>query len=122
MSYSDPIYETYRWLANASLSTAATVGYIQGPTGKTGRVVNVSAVITTATTVAASAVTVGVSGDLDSIISVNVPVKSANTAVAASKSELSGSSLMAADTVYIVSGDGGATAGAADITVTVAWF
>jgi hypothetical protein len=122
MSYESPIYESYTVLANASLSTAAVAKRLIGPSGKTGRVVAASCVTTTATTVAASEIRVGTAADPDAFFAMAVPVTAINLGVVASKAELDAGSLITPDTLIQISGDGGATAGAADITITVAWF
>lgn len=122
MSYSAPIYESYTVLANASLSTAALAKRFIGPEGLTGRIVNCSAVITTATTDAASTIQVGIESDPNSAFSMSVPITAVNLGHVATAAELSAAGNLTADTIYQIYGGGEATAGAADITLTVAWF
>lgn len=121
--YDKGIVETYRFAA-ATLSAAATVGRFIGPAGKRGRVVNVSHVVTTDVTVAAAAVTVGESGAA-SPISHTVPVSVAGAAVAIPRATVRAQAAtyeLPADTVVLVASDGGPTAGAADLIVTVNWY
>ena len=75
MSYSDPIYTTYRFPA-ATLSSAAIVGRFVGPSGKEGRLIDIATVITTATTVASCTVDVGLTADVDAFGTLTVPVTS----------------------------------------------
>lgn len=122
MSYSEPIYQTYTVLANASLSTAAVAKRFIGPIGKQGRIVDCSAIITTGTTTNPSTIIVGTAGDTDSIFTMTVPVLAADAGHVATEAEISAAATLAADTVYLMSGGGEADAGAADITLTIAWF
>lgn len=122
MAYDQPLVETFRWLANGSVSTAAGVGYIHGPDGKQGRVLNFSAITTTATTVAASKLLLGTDADADAICTLDVPVLAVKKPAVMSAGDIMDAPLLDADTVYLVSGDGGATAGAVDITLTIGWF
>lgn len=130
--YDNALRETYRFPA-ATLSAAAVVGRFIGPAGKRGRIVNVSHIVTTGVTVAAAAVTVGVNG-ATSPVSHTVPISSANAGAAIPAASLKGQvegsdglatgeiAELAADTVVEVASDGGPTAGAADLVVTVDWF
>jgi hypothetical protein len=120
--YDYPLVETYRWLANASVSTAAAIGYIKGPAGMRGKILNLSFMTTTATTVAASTIMVGNDGDADSILTLDVPVAAAKLGTAIPREDLIALTDLSADTVYLVSGGGEATAGAGDVTLTVGWF
>ena len=122
MAYDKPLVETYRYLANASLSTAAVAGRIIGPKGKTGKVLNCSVVTTTATTVAASELRIGTAADPDAVMALAVPVTAINLGVVATEAACRAAAVIAADTIYQISGDGGATVGAGDITVTVGWY
>lgn len=131
-SYDNALRETYRFAA-ATLSAAAVVGRFIGPAGKRGRITNVSHVVTTDVTVAAAVVTIGVNG-ASNPVSHTVPISSANAAVAIPKASLSGQvegtdglasgeiAELAADTLVEVASNGGPTAGAADLIVTVDWF
>ena len=121
--YDNPIIESYTVLANASLSSAAVAKRVIGPLGKQGRVLAASVVITTDTTVAASAVQVGPAGGVATAnLDMSVPVAVADVGHVATKAELDAGADIAADVVTEISGDGLATAGAADITVTIGWF
>lgn len=123
MSFSNPIEVTYTAAANASLSTAAVAKRIIGPKGKRGRIRSAAVITTTATTVAASAVQVGpAGGTATECLDMVVPVTAINLGVSATQAEISAGADLAADTVYEISGDGGASAGAGDITITVGWF
>ena len=119
MSYSNPTTATYRFPA-ASLISAATLGRLIGPKGKTGRVVDIAVLITTGVTVAASSVTVGTESDTDAYASLAVPVTSANAGL--NGATLISGHLLPANTVVAVASGGGCTAGAADLLVTIDWF
>ena len=119
MSYSNPIYSTYRFPA-VSVTAAATLGRFVGPKGKTGRLVGLSYVVTTGVTVAPSNLIVGSAGDTDAY---------GTTAVAVAAASSVGNTMtqgveetMPPDTAVLVGSAGGATAGAVDALVTVAWF
>ena len=119
-NYDNALRETYRFPA-ATISAAAVVGRLVGPAGKTGRVVNVSHVVTTDVTVAAGTVTVGPNGAA-SPVTHTVPISAANAAVAIPATSLKGQTLLAADTLVEVAAGGEPTAGAADLIVTIDWF
>ena len=122
MSYGSPIYTTYRYAA-ATLSAAATVGRFIGPEGKRGRIVGAEVITTTATTVAACALQVGPAGGTATAnLDMSIPVTAINLGHQATKAEIDAGATMAADTVHNVSSDGGCTAGAGDLVITVAWF
>ena len=121
MSYDSPITATYT-LAAATLSTAADLLSVMGPSGYTGRLESIGAVITTATTVAATELRVGTSTDADDWGTLSVPVATAGNGYNSATINTSDSNLITADTPLIIATDGGCTAGAADITVTVSWF
>lgn len=117
--------------AAASLTSAATIQTIRGPGGKVGRVRDLTLTITTAVTVADSAVNIGPSGAAtaqlngmvvpftgSSIGDRVVPV-GGGAGVAAS---LAAGSDIAADVDTLVTTDGGATAGAADVFTIVTWW
>ena len=74
--YDKPIYMTYQ-LDAASLTSDADLLTVSGPYGKQGRVVAVTAVVTTGVTVAAAAVNVGSLTDDDDYAVLSVPVSSA---------------------------------------------
>lgn len=121
--YNEPIYITTT-LRAATLSSAATLASVVGPKGKTGRLVSVSAVVTLATTVAASELRVGSAADADKYGILSVPVATAGPAAAYNDATIYpiDDNLMPADTAVVIATDGGSTAGAADVTVVTAWF
>lgn len=130
--YDNALRETYRVKA-ATISAAAVIDRFIGPAGKRGRVVNVAHVVTTDVTVAASNITVGNNGATNPVTHV-VPVSTANSGAAIPAASLKGQvegsdglaageiAELAADTVVEVASDGGSTAGAVDLLVTVDWF
>lgn len=115
----------------ATVSGAAVVGRFQGPPGKIGRVRGIGYAITTDVTVAAANITVGINGAV-APATVQIPVAavgvcgemSAANLAAAGAAEVAGTNdvELHADTTIEVASDGGATAGAADLVVTVDWF
>ncbi len=128
--YGDADSRTYRFPA-ATLSAAAVVGRFQGPTGKVGRVRGIEFLLTTATTVAATLVTVGVNG-ATLPASISIPVRAINLGGAQTAAEIKAAGAeevvgtndveLTADTVIEVASDGGATAGAGDLVIRVDWF
>ncbi|MGR9117429.1 MAG: hypothetical protein ACU85E_16900 [Gammaproteobacteria bacterium] len=115
--YDNPQTICYRFPA-AAIASAATMGIFTGPSGKKGRVTDLAYVVTTGVTVAAAAITVGITGDTDKFFTQSVPVASANAVG-------NGGTYVAevdADTAVLVTSDGGCTAGAADLLVTVDWY
>jgi hypothetical protein len=129
MSYSDGTPITYKFAAFAGLSAAGQSSEkIAGPAGATGRLISMVAVVTTGVTVAAGVATLRNNvTTTETYGSLTVPVLAA---------ELSAGDLVIddvgpgtpADTARIpadaqleLDGDGGATAGAADIYVTILW-
>ena len=125
MSYSDPITCTYRFPA-VSVTSAAALGRLIGPKGKTGRIVDIGYVVTTGVTVAASSLTVGTEADGDAYATLAVPIASANAVGNGATLITSGTTgekvLLPADSVVVVGSAGGATAGAVDAIVTIDWF
>lgn len=119
MDYANPITTTYRFPA-VSVTGAATLGRIQGPKGKRGRIVDVGAVTTTATTVAATNLIVGSVADTDAYATLPIPVTAINLGL--SNSTKGVELIIPADTLVLVGSAGGATAGAVDALVTIAWF
>lgn len=121
---------TYRFAA-ATLSAAAVVGRFQGPAGKVGRVRGIEYLLTTGTTVAATLVTVGENG-ATLPASISIPVRAINLGGAQTAAEVAAAGApvvagvndveLSADTVIEVASDGGCTAGAGDLIVTVDWF
>lgn len=121
MAYDDPTLVTYSFPA-ATLSTNGIIGYLGGPAGLTGRVESIVYTVTTGVTVAAAEINVGaVADDADNAVCA-VPIASANATSGSTLANVSAKNSLAADTDIIVSSDGGCTAGAADVFVTVAWF
>ncbi|MFA5632972.1 MAG: hypothetical protein WC997_15810 [Porticoccaceae bacterium] len=121
MAYHDPIYATYT-AAAASLTSAATLLKVAGPKGKKGAIVGLSAVVTTAVTVADATVTVGTTDDADKYATLDVEVASVNDVFSDAVISPVDSNLIAPDSVVALATGGEATAGAATITVTIAWF
>jgi len=123
MSYHDPVYTTHT-LAAATLSSAADLLMVTGPRGHQGRLVGISAVVTTSTTVAATELRVGDAADADQYGIISVPVATAGAAAVYNEATIYDvdTNLMPADTTVIIATDGGCTAGAADVSVIIAWF
>jgi hypothetical protein len=122
MSYSEKyISAVYRFPAG-SLTSAATLGRIVGPRGKTGRLMGIGAVVTTGVTVAASSVRVGVVDAETKYGTLSVPISSANSVHNNATINPIDANLIPANTVVNVGSGGGATAGAADILVYIDWF
>lgn len=122
MAYDNPIYQTFTANANAAVSATADIFQISGPVGREGRIVAVSLATTTATTVAAAKIEIGTQSDADALGYVAVPITAINSAIQPTKAEINAIDNLEADTVYTVSGNGAATAGALDIAITVAWL
>jgi len=120
--YDHPLQVTYKFPASAVLSTAGVAGRFIGPKGKTGRVLSCDLITTTATTDAASTLTVGTAAAPADALTMTVPVTAINLGVQVPEANVRAGKLIAADTVYQVAGGGEATAGAADITLVVGWF
>jgi hypothetical protein len=123
MSYANALTCSYL-IPAATLSTAATLASIIGPRGKVGVLKGIGAVVTTNTTVAATELRVGDVGDADQYGILSVPVATAGPAAAYNEATLypSNTNLMPADTAVVIATDGGCTAGAADVMVTIDWF
>lgn len=119
MSYSEPtVSAVYRFPA-ATLSSAAVIGRIQGPSGMTGTLVDVSVIVTTGVTVAANTIDVGTSADPDAAGTLTVPVSAANSGT--NGATLVEGAQLVADGVVEVSTNGECTAGAADVLVAINW-
>lgn len=119
MSYSNPQTMLYRFPA-ATISAAAVVGRIIGPSGKEGRLVDIGFVTTTGVTVAAGTIDVGLTADVDAFGTLTVPVQAAN---AVTNGMVRGTDEdIPADTVIEVSANGECTAGAGDILVAIDWY
>lgn len=121
MSYSDPITCTYRFAA-ATLSSAATVARLQGPAGKSGRLIDMVVVTTTATTAASTALSIGTEADTDAYGVLTVPVTAIKLGVSGVVDTAATTTILPADTVVAIATDGGCTAGAGDISVTISWY
>ena len=104
------------------MSSAATVGRIQGPAGKVGRVTGVEYVLTVATTTNPTVLTLDTVAGLTAPLAVTIPVLAINLGGAASAAELKAGAELPADTVVNVDTDGGAVAGAGDLNITVQWY
>lgn len=119
MSYSTPTTATYRFPA-VSLINSATLGRIMPPSGKKGRIVDITVLVTTGVTVAASTVKVGTEATVSAYATLTVPVTAANLGV--NGATLVTGHELPADTVVAVATGGGCTAGAGDICVTIDWY
>lgn len=121
ITYDQPIYITYNLLA-ASVIADANLRDIAGPKGLTGRVVAIATVVTTGVTVAASSVVVGTDAANALFATLAIPISAAD-AVANNASLLTlDANLIPADSRVVIGSGGGATAGAVNIDVTIAWF
>lgn len=118
MPYDNPTTCTYRFPA-ISVVSAATLGRIIGPAGKTGRIVDVGYVVTTGVTVADSNLIVGSAADTDAYATLAVPVAAANAAD--NGATIGVTDTIPADTLVLVGSAGGATAGAVDALITIDW-
>jgi hypothetical protein len=118
MAYDNPFTCTYRFPA-VSVVSAATLGRIVGPAGKTGRILDVSYVVTTGVTVAASNLIVGSAADTDAYATVAVPIAAADTGGNGAAKGVTAS--IPANSVVLVGSAGGATAGAVDALVVINW-
>jgi hypothetical protein len=103
-------------------STAANDLQICGPKGKVGRVVEISAMLTTAVTVAASTVLVGTASDTDAYASLTVPIQAINTTVVGADIYTDDDNLIPANSRVVIGNGGGSTAGVGTVTVIIAWF
>ncbi len=121
---------TYRF-PKVAVDTGTILGRFIGPLGKKGRVRGMEYLIINATTAAATLITCGVNGaTLPAALS--IPIASANAGGAMTAAQLKAAGAvevastndveLTADTVIEVTTDQGATAGDADIIVTVDWF
>lgn len=121
MAYENPTIIGYT-LTAATVSTAATLLTVQGPSGKIGRLVDISAVLTTGVTTAATELRVGDAGDADQYGILSLPVASAGVGYNGATVYQTDTNFIPADTNVIIATDGAGDAGAADIVVTIAWF
>ena len=121
MAYYNPTNQTYTQ-PGSSISTAGALLTVVGPAGKVGRLESISAVVTTNTTAAASEVRVGTAADADVYGILSVPIATAGSAHNGATIYDIDVNQMPADTAVVIASDGGSTAGAADVTVTIAWY
>ncbi len=122
MSYSNAITATYTLKAQALTGGAATFLKVMGPKGKKGVLVGISAVSTTAVTVAATDVRVGISGTTDKYGTLAVPIAAVGSGYNNPTIEAVDSNVIPPDSQVFIGTGGAATAGAADIAVTINWF
>jgi len=120
-AYDSPIRMSYNF-DTKTLSSLAQIGQMAGPSGLRGRIVAVAAVLTTATTVAASVVSIGNNSDVDKYATLAVPVALIDTIHNDFVSLTTDDALIAADTIVTLETDGGCTAGAASVNVVIDWF
>jgi len=120
MSYENATTVNYRLSAAALTGGAGVLDKIIGPAGKAGRLVSITSIVTTNVTVAAAAVLVGISGDTAKFGTASVPISTAGAGLNAFTA--GGTNEIPADTVIEIGTDGAATAGAADVDVTIDWY
>lgn len=122
ITYDQPLRQTYTLLASA-VATSGTKLTVMGPAGRKGRLAAMGAVVTTATTATVSIISVGITGTLGKFGSLTIPVGAAVVTTANAMVDLTtDANLIPADTPVLISSNGGSTAGAADLTVTIDWF
>lgn len=122
-TYDSPLFQTIPAHADASVSTAADVFQLASPSpGMKGRVLGISIVTTTATTVAAAELLLGTVADPDAYGTIAIPITAIDTQIALTKVQIAAILELPADTVLLLSGDGAATAGALDIALTIGWY
>jgi len=112
---------TYRFDA-LTITAAAVIGRIQGPEGKVGKLVGFEYVLTTGVTVGNAGLDMDTAAGLTAPFTTAAEIAAINTGGAATQAELDLADEFPADTVIELSSDAAATAGAADITVTIAWY
>ena len=120
-NYDAPIYMTYTVLAG-SLIAGADLQDVSGPEGLTGKVVAISGLLTTGVTVAASSIVVGDGTTADLYATVPAPVQVVDTVVNQGLVKTTDANTIPANSRVVIGSGGGATAGAANIFVTIAWF
>ena len=118
--FDNPITVTYTKAAHAVDGAGTNVLVFRGPPGARGRIRQLSVVITTATTVAASLMRLGITGDLDAFASLTIPVGAALVAAGLGKGDLN-NAFVPADTNILLNDDGNATAGDVDVTCVIDW-
>ena len=112
---------TYRFAA-LTVTAAAVIGRIMGPAGKVGRVVGFEYILTTGVTVGAAGIDIDTAAGLTGPFTTSMPIAAINTGGSATAAQLKAGAELPADTVIELSSDAAATAGAADIVVTIAWY
>lgn len=128
MSYSNGIFQTYKF-TGLDLDTAGqSAEKISGPKGATGRVVSMNGVITGATSTAATTVTVKNNGSAETYGRLTVPIGVAEAIANDFDVDDQGAapqdaSRIPADAVLELDSDGasGGTTAAADVYVTILW-
>ena len=120
-AYDNPIQVSYR-LEAAAIATLGVLGRLAGPAGRAGRVLSIAAVVTTTTTTNPTVITVDTNAGLTNPPSLTIPVATAPAVAGSLQADTEGADELPADTAIEIQTDGGAAAGAADITVTVGWF
>lgn len=121
-NYDNPIEVTYVVAAGALSGGAATLKRFIGPKGRVGRTLALTYIVTTGVTVAAALVTIDNAGTAGAYGSVSIPVIAANNGGSATVANLKAASELPADTVLSIKTNGAATAGAADVTLSVGWY
>ena len=121
MNYDNPMYITYN-LRAASVIADANLLDIAGPEGKVGRVVAVATVVTTGVTVAASTVVVGTDASNNAYASLAIPISSADAVANNATLSNTDANPIPANSRVVIGSGGGATAGAVNLDVTIAWF
>ncbi len=117
----NPVEVTYHVSSGAVDGGATTFTRIQGPPGSRGRIEAVSVRNVAAITVAAANLLVGVSGDTDKYMDLEIPISAIEAVKAADASELEAANRLEADTEIFIGTDGAATAGDVEVFLTVAW-
>lgn len=131
MSYSDPVIVTHVVKA-ATVSGAAIIARFPTPVAENGislvgRIVSFGAVATTATTVAVTALSLGDGTDANAYGVITVPITTINTRAALTfvdgpATDSTNGLKEVASGLIVVTSDGGSTAGAIDLEITVAYY
>ena len=122
ITYDQPLRMTYTILAAAIDTLSANLQSVAGPKGLQGRLESIVAVNTAGVTVAASAIEIGDGTTTDLYGSLSVPVSAVNLVANTTVVSTIDGALIPADSRVVISTDGGATAGDANLFVTIAWF
>lgn len=130
MSYSEPITMTYKFPAFAGISAAGqSANQLMGPAGLEGRLRAMVGIYTTVNTGAAGLITLRghvVTADLYGtlVAPIGADETGFNDLVIADQGPeaITDDSVIPADTLLELDGDGGGTTGAADIFVTIDWY